>query len=84
VIGENREDDKPKSVSTTADDGAFASGHMPELFNRAGLKTVDSDGAVTIKGEVRQFFLRDFCVPQSHPSHQLHQALATPSLLAPA
>ena len=32
---------------------------MRELFNRAGLKTVDSDGAVTIKGEVKQFFVRE-------------------------
>ena len=32
---------------------------MRELFQRAGLKTVDSDGAVTIKGEVRQFFVRE-------------------------
>jgi hypothetical protein len=30
---------------------------MRELFGRAGLKTVDSDGAVTIKGEVRRFFV---------------------------
>ncbi|HEY0801787.1 MAG TPA: YajG family lipoprotein [Steroidobacteraceae bacterium] len=59
AIGENREDDKPKSVTTTDDVGAFVSRHLRELFDRAGLKTVDSDGAVTIKGEVRQFFVRE-------------------------
>lgn len=59
AIGENREDDKPKSVTTTDDVGAFVSRHMRELFDRAGLKTVDRDGAVTIKGEVRQFFARE-------------------------
>lgn len=59
AIGENREDAKPKPVTTTADVGAFVSTHMRELFDRAGLKTVDGDGAVRISGEVRQFFTRE-------------------------
>lgn len=59
AIGENLEDDKPKPVTTTDDVGAFVSTHMRELFDRAGLKTVDSNGAVTIKGEVKQFFVRE-------------------------
>jgi len=59
AIGENREDDQPKSVTTTDDVGAFVSTHMRELFDRGGLKTVDSNGAVTIRGEVRQFFVRE-------------------------
>lgn len=60
AIGENREDEgKPKPVTTSDDVGAFVSSHMRELFDKAGLKTVDSGGAVTIKGEVRQFFVRE-------------------------
>ena len=59
AIGENREDDKPKPVTTTDDVGAFVSTHVRELLDRAGLKTVDSNGAVTIKGEVKQFFVRE-------------------------
>jgi hypothetical protein len=59
AIGENLEDDKPKPVTTTDDVGAFVSSHMRELFDRAGLRTVASNGAVTIKGEVRQFFVRE-------------------------
>jgi hypothetical protein len=59
AIGENQEGDKPKPVTTRDDVGVFVSNHMRELFQRAGLKTVDSDGAVTIKGEVRQFFARE-------------------------
>ena len=59
TIGENREDDKPKPVTTSDDVGAFVSNHMRELFDRAGLKTVDSNGVVTIKGEVKQFFVRE-------------------------
>jgi Uncharacterized lipoprotein len=59
AIGENREDDQPKPVTTTDDVGGFVSTHMRELFDRGGLKTVDSNAAVTIKGEVRQFFARE-------------------------
>lgn len=59
AIGENLEDDKPKSVTTTDDVGAFVSSHMRELFDRAGFKTVEGNGAVTIKGEVKQFFVRE-------------------------
>lgn len=59
AIGENREDSVPKPVTTTDDVGAFVSQHMRELLDQAGLKTVDIDGAVTIKGEVKQFFVRE-------------------------
>jgi hypothetical protein len=59
AIGENSEEDTPRPVTTTDDVGAFVSKHMRELFDRAGLKTVDTDGAVTIKGEVKQFFVRE-------------------------
>jgi hypothetical protein len=59
AIGENLEDEKPKPVTTSADVGAFVTTHMRELFERAGLKTVDGNGAVTIKGEVKQFFVRE-------------------------
>lgn len=59
AIGENREDNQPKPVTTTDDVGAFVGSHMRELFDRGGLKTVDGSGAVTIKGEVTQFFVRE-------------------------
>jgi Uncharacterized lipoprotein len=59
TIGENREDDRPKSVTTSDDVGLFVTRHMRDLLDKAGLKTVDSDGAVTIKGEVKQFFVRE-------------------------
>jgi hypothetical protein len=59
AIGENDEDDKPKPVTTNDDVGAFVGIHMRQLFEHAGLKTVDSNGDVTIKGEVKQFFVRE-------------------------
>jgi hypothetical protein len=65
AIGENDEDAQPKPVTTGDDVGAFVSTHMRELFQHAGLKTVDSEGAVTIKGEVRQFFVRETNTYQS-------------------
>ena len=59
LIGENREDATPKPVTTTDDVGAFVSTNIRELFNQAGLKTVDSNAEVIIKGEVKQFFVRE-------------------------
>ena len=58
-VGENREDDTPKPVTTSDDVGAFVSNHMRDLFSHAGVKTVDTGGDVIVKGEVRQFFARE-------------------------
>jgi hypothetical protein len=58
-IGENTEDNEPKPVTTADDVGAFVSMHIRQLFDEAGIKTVDSNGAVTIKGEVKKFFVRE-------------------------
>jgi hypothetical protein len=66
AIGENRENSTPKPVTTADDVGAFVSIHMRELFDKAGLKTVDSGGAVTVKGEVKQFFVREESTYQSN------------------
>jgi hypothetical protein len=70
-FGENLEGDAPKPVTTTDDVGAFVSSHMRQLFDRAGLKTVDGDAAVTIKGEVRQFFARETSTYNSQVEVQL-------------
>lgn len=71
AIGENREDDEPKPVTTTDDVGAFVSAHVRQLFDEAGIKTVDSNGAVTIKGEVKKFFAREGNTYQSEVAVQL-------------
>ena len=70
-VGENLEGDAPKPVTTTDDVGTFVSSHMRQLFDRAGLKTVDDDAAVTIKGEVRQFFARETSTYNSQVEVQL-------------
>ena len=59
AIGQNLEDDVPKPVTTADDVGMFVGIHMRELFDQAGLRTVQSDGAVRIRGEVKQFFVRE-------------------------
>ena len=59
AIGANLEDDQPRSVTTHEDVGAFVSTHMRALFDHAGLKTVDGDGAVTIRGEVKAFYVTE-------------------------
>jgi hypothetical protein len=65
AIGENQEDDKPKPVTTSDDVGAFVGKHMRELFQRAGLKVVDTGGGVIVKGEVTRFFARESSTYQS-------------------
>jgi hypothetical protein len=70
-VGENLEDEAPKPVTTTDDVGAFVSSHMRQMFDRAGLKTVDGDAVVTIKGEVRQFFARETSTYNSQVEVQL-------------
>lgn len=59
AIGENREDSEPKPATTSDDVGAFVRTHIQELFNQAGIKTVESDGDVTVQGEVKKFFVRE-------------------------
>ena len=59
AIGENREDDAPKPVTTTDDVGTFVSTHVRGLLDQAGIKTVAANGAVTLRGEVEKFFVRE-------------------------
>jgi Uncharacterized lipoprotein len=59
VIGENREADDPKPVTTSDDVGAFVSTHIRQLFNQAGIKTADGNAGVTMQGEVKKFFVRE-------------------------
>ena len=59
AIGENREDELPKAVTTTDDVGVFVGTHVRGLLDQAGIKTVDANGAVTLRGEVKKFFVRE-------------------------
>lgn len=59
AIGENREGDEPRPVTTSDDVGAFVGVHIRQLFDEAGIKTMDSNGSVSVKGEVKKFFVRE-------------------------
>jgi hypothetical protein len=71
AIGENREEDETRAVTTTDDVGTFVAVHLRQLFDEAGVKTVDSHGAVTINGEVRKFFVRESNTYKSEVELQL-------------
>jgi hypothetical protein len=71
AIGENREGDEPKPVTTSDDVGAFVGVHIRQLFDEAGIKTVDGAGAVTIRGEVKKFFVREGSTYKSEVALQL-------------
>lgn len=71
AIGENKEDSEPKPVTTRDDVGAFVSVHIRQLFDEAGIKTVDRSGAITIKGEVTKFFVREGNTYKSEVALQL-------------
>ena len=71
AIGENREENEPRAVTTTDDVGAFVSVNLRQLFDRAGIKTVDNNGAVTVTGEVKKFFVREGNTYQSEVVLQL-------------
>ena len=71
AIGENRETSEPKPVTTRDDVGAFVGVHMRQLFDAAGIKTVDNGGAITIKGEVTKFFVREGNTYKSEVALQL-------------
>jgi hypothetical protein len=59
LIAENREENKPRLVTTEDDVGAFVTMQVRHLFDRAGFTTVDADGSLVISGEVRQFFVEE-------------------------
>jgi hypothetical protein len=59
LIGENLENKEPKPVTTAGDVGQFVGSHVRDLLERAGVRIVDKDADVTIKGEVRQFLVKE-------------------------
>ena len=71
AIGENREEEEPRPVTTTDDVGAFVGVHLRQLFDEAGIKTLDANGAITITGEVKKFFAREGNTYKSEVTLQL-------------
>ncbi|HEV8643973.1 MAG TPA: YajG family lipoprotein [Burkholderiales bacterium] len=57
LIGQNREDQTPRQVTTSDDVPAFVTNRMKALMSAAGMKVVDSGGSAILKTELRQFFV---------------------------
>jgi len=65
AIGENREDPKPKPVTTRDDVGRFVADHLRETLRKTGLDVVDAGGKVALSGEVTDFFVAETDVYRS-------------------
>ena len=57
LIGQNREEQTPRQVTTPDDVSAFVTNRMKALMSAAGIKVVDSGGTAVLKTELRQFFV---------------------------
>jgi hypothetical protein len=57
VIGQNREEQTPRQVTTADDVSAFVTNRMKALMSAAGIKVVDSGGTAILKTELRRFFV---------------------------
>jgi len=57
LIGQNREEQMPRQVTTPDDVSAFVTNRMKALMSAAGIKVVDSGGTAVLKTELRQFFV---------------------------
>jgi hypothetical protein len=59
LIGENVERHDPRQVTTNGDVGGFVATNMRQLFDQAGLHTVEGNGSVILSGEVRKYFVKE-------------------------
>ena len=73
LIAENREKpEKPLPVTTSSDVAAFVTEHVKDTLHAAGLNVVDGPGALTLSGEIRQFFVTETSTYHSELSLVLH------------
>lgn len=57
AIGQNREQQMPRPVTTPDDVAAFVTNRMKALVSLSGIKVVDSEGTAILKTELRRFFV---------------------------
>lgn len=81
LIAENLEDPTPRTVTTSADVGAFVSDHVRRVFGQVGMRTVASGGDVVLSGEVRKFFVEETSTYKGTVSLQLTLASAAGKVL---
>ena len=60
LVAENREKaDKVRPMTTSTDVAAFVTDHLKDTVRSAGLSVVDTDGDVSVSGEIRKFFVTE-------------------------
>lgn len=57
LIGQNREEQTPRQVTTPDDVPAFVTNRMKALMSAAGIKVVDGGGSAILRTELRRFFV---------------------------
>jgi Flp pilus assembly secretin CpaC len=57
LIGENREENAPRPITTSDDVAAFMTQHIRDLLAQAGCNIVDTNGQLELEGEVTSFFV---------------------------
>jgi len=73
MIAQNLEKpEKPLPVTTSGDVAGFVTDHVKETLRGAGLNVVDGPGALTLSGEIRQFFVTETGTYHSDVSLVLH------------
>lgn len=72
-VAENHEKaDRVLPVTTSSDVAAFVTEHVKDTLRQAGLNIVDGPGAMTLSGEIRQYFVTETSTYQSELSMVLH------------
>jgi len=73
LVAENHENaDRVLPVTTSSDVAAFVTEHVKDTLRQAGLDVVDGPGAMTLSGEIRQYFVTETSTYQSELSMVLH------------
>jgi hypothetical protein len=73
LIAENQEKpEKPLPVTTSSDVAAFITEHVKDTLHVAGLNLVEAPGALTLSGEIRQFFVTETGTYRAELSLVLH------------
>jgi hypothetical protein len=73
LVAENHEkEDRVLPVTTSSDVAAFVTDHLKDTLRQAGLNVVDGPGALTLSGEIRQYFVTETSTYQSQLSLVVH------------
>ncbi len=73
LVAENHEkEDRVLPVTTSSDVAAFVTDHLKDTLRQAGLNVVDGPGALTLSGEIRQYFVTETGTYQSQLSLVVH------------